>query len=367
MLDQLFLSPDTSKSGTIIFFSGVYIALPGWNCSTGQNTSVPTSSRAYLAFDTSGLPAGAQIEQVELFIRRGSDPVGEPEIYRLRFSIGSFIGESLDGDAGEWTGGDLMVTLFSTPADKQWLDLSSDGQDPCPLINPAGYTDVKIWDDSDQGSGDPEWSTSISKDQTTLTKLSVIYSTPSVTMTGRGSMSVSAEVRRGMSATLEGVGSLAVSGAVTASGAATLVGTGSLLVSASLLLDPRPELLTGRGTIDAGAVLTLSAGSITVSGRGSLGAAANLVLDVGATLTGVGSLNASSALLLSLPAVTMTGRGLLSCSLETYVDVEPYALHAATRSISSSHSGSRAVGGVHSSSVACEDTESGTRGPRRGN
>jgi len=232
MIDQLTFNYTASNTGKILYIPpSTYIPTVGWNfCDAGRADSTGMDWGAFFSFDTSVLPDHAQIDSVSFCIRRRDDPMGEPQFYSLEFYIGSFIGATLDGNAGEWTGGSLMVTLSSKPADKTTLDLSTDGQDPCSHVDKTGTTDIKILDASMKGAGDDVWSTNFNQYEATPCKLSIMYSIPSATATGKGYASCIAEIIAVATGSATGVGEVDASAIVTvdASGSATGVGTATL-------------------------------------------------------------------------------------------------------------------------------------------
>lgn len=195
MIDEIRLDFDNAKSGQLYLYTGSYTPHTGWEeCETGR-TNPFRRWRAFFSFDTSSIPAHYQIEWVWFRIMRRAGLPGNPETYVLRFSIGTFIGAALDGNAAEWNGGTLMVTLNSPPATKTTVDLADDGEDPCPYVNKSGDTDLKIWDDSIQGFGDTAWETNFNTDTSSRCRLYVGYSIPSATLTGIGTLSCAADVR----------------------------------------------------------------------------------------------------------------------------------------------------------------------------
>jgi len=256
MIDQLTFEFDNAKSGQLVRVGASYYPYVGWDqCKTGEYFTPGVLWRAFLSFDTSSIPAHYQIEWVYVRIRRGSDPAGEPETYALKFSIGSFIGAALDGNVGEWDGGDLMVTLDAKPADKTTLDLADDGEDPRSYVNKSGDTDIKIWDASTKGSGDDSWGTVFNADTATRCKLYVGYSVPSGTATGVGTAAGTAVLEVPGTATATGVGTatgtavLEVPGTATATGVGTATGTAVLEV-------PGTATATGVGTAAAAGVVS---------------------------------------------------------------------------------------------------------------
>lgn len=253
MIDHLFLDFTDVNTGRLLHMPpSYYAAAVGWNfCDAGHIASMNMSWAAFFSFATSVIPDHAQIDVVQLFIRRRADPVGEPEDYRLKFSIGSFIGPALDGNAAEWTGGSLMVTRGIKPVDASWLDLGDDGQDPCLHINKTGTTDIKIWDDSTKGIGDDMWSTNFNTDTVTGCKLYIEFSVPSATATGIGTASCSAKKMAHASATATGTASGVVVGRVVCSAASTVVGRGEALGRAAIVAHARA---TGTGVATASMV-----------------------------------------------------------------------------------------------------------------
>ena len=305
MIDEILLDFDNAKSGQLYLYAGSYTPHTGWEeCETGR-TNPFRRWRAFFSFDTSSIPAHYQIEWVWFRVMRRAGLPGNPETYVLRFSIGTFIGAALDGNAAEWNGGTLMLTLNSPPATKTTLDLADDGEDPCPYVNKSGDTDLKIWDDSYQGSGDAAWETNFNTDTSTRCRLYVGYSIPSATLTGIGTLSCAASVTYYGTATLTGIGTLSCTAMVISLASATLTGIGTLSCAAEVR-----------------SLLQMARHSASVS---------------------VSSSHSSS--------VTLSGSRSHSSSL--------------TVSGSSSHSRSVTVSGVHTASLVCDPDDVAERGARR--
>ena len=243
---------DNAKSGRVNLDLGVYTATTGWDeCETGRTTMF-NRWRAYFSFDTSALPDDAVIEKVTMTIRRRADGLGEPETYVLKFSIGTFIGANLDGDAAEWTAGTQCQTLTVKPADKQSVVMDTVA---LALVNRTGDTDLKLWDDSIQGIGDPTWETNFNKTTLERCRLRIQYTEPRAAIaTGVGTASASA--------------TLVIPGAATATG----IGTAS---AAGVQVLPRSAVATGIGTASAAAMMVLT-GSATATGVGTASAAATV-------------------------------------------------------------------------------------------
>ncbi len=249
---ELIVDFDNAKSGRINLDLGVYTATTGWDeCGTGR-TNPFRRWRAYFSFDTSALPDDAVIQKVTMMIRRRGDGLGLPETYRLKFNIGTFIGANLDGNAGEWTAGTLVQTLTVKPADKQAvvMDVAA-----LALVNRTGDTDLKLWDDSTQGSGDPTWETNFNPTTLQRCRLAIQYTEPRAAVaTGVGTASASA--------------TLVIPGAATATG----IGTASA-VGVQVL--PQSAVATGVGTASATAMMVLTGGA-TATGVGTATAAATV-------------------------------------------------------------------------------------------
>jgi len=341
MTDYQDFLPDNSKSGMIFYWMGTYTPYTGWeNSETGQQITYGWNFRAFFAFDTSVIPDHARVKYVAFFFRRQGDPLGSPEFYLLRISIGQFIGSSLDGTAEEWNGGEDMVALDERPADKYSCDLTQDGNSPFGHINKFGYTDVKVWDDSTQGSGDPQWATVFNLASDAVCQLVVAWTFPIMVATGEGSASMSATVRAASSATVTGVGSATMSASVHARAGATASGDGEATMGASVRA-ALTAAATGVGFCETAArTAHLMAASASGFGTGSLGS--RLRHRGAATLTGYGSA------LLTLVAV-----------------MEPLAVHSAVRSVSPTDSATRSLSSGHSATRACEPDSAATRGARR--
>jgi len=277
------------KSGKITFTPpSSYVAATGsGNCQTGQQTLSGEKWRAFFNFNTSSIPNHAQIEFVGFLIYLSkTQPFGEPEIYRLKFSIGTFIGAALDGTADEFNAGTLMVTLDSKPGHGTMLDLDQDGHGPEAYVNRTGETDVKVWDDSTQGSGQSSWGLDFNR-KFAKCRLHIMYTVPAATATGRGS--------------------------ATASATASVVGS---------------AIATGRGTVEVAATVE-AAGSSTGTGRGAAELIAAVTAAAGATVTGRGIASCSSTAVYFGPLARHIGTRAVA------------AAHDETRSVSWVHSASR--------------------------
>jgi len=366
MTDELVLTPDLSKSGTIVYQYG-FTAYVGYDCWTGQNENDGALSRGYLSFDTSGLPAGAEILYVNLLCRRGSDPVGMPTSYLLKISMGTFIGPTLDGNSGEWTGGTLTYARNTKPSDRELIDLASTGGSPELYVNRDGYTDLRIWDASvDSDPDDIEWATVFNIDEDTLCRLVIGYTTPSGTAVGEGDAGASATVTRGMSCEAVGVGSVVGDAALLLSGVCVAVGDCEVTGSAGLRLEAGELVGVGEAAVACAGGLSLVTSGVA-TGESEVAATASRLLGASCEVVGIAVASAVAGVVLSSLLAEAVGEAWASCILQHHVDVEPYALHSATRSIESTHSATRAVGGVHTAEVACGNQNTGTRGPRRGN
>lgn len=145
---------DPAKSGMILKSGfATYTPYTGANnCQTGQDASAGTSWRAYFNFDTSSLPDDCETFLRE-FIVALSDlaPPGEPESYIIKFSVGTFIGAVLTGNAATWNAGTLIITRTERPTDHEVIDLDEEFLCDDSKINKTGDTDLKIWDDSIKG------------------------------------------------------------------------------------------------------------------------------------------------------------------------------------------------------------------------
>ncbi len=257
------------KSGKITLTSpSTYVAETGsGNCQTGQDIIADQNYRAYFNFDTSVLPDGARVTGVAFLIRVPSfQPIGNPGVYRVKFSIGSFIGAALNGNSTEWNAGALMKTLTAKPLDNTWLDLAAGGTGAENHVNPAGDTDLKVWDDSLRGGGDLFWGLALNATKAKCL-LRVTYQVPSGTVTGRGSAGAAARVRAAGRGTATGA-SLAEASvwvAVVASGVAT--GRGTAVTAAGVRI-PGAALATGQGEALVVAWV-LASGQVLATGYGA--------------------------------------------------------------------------------------------------
>lgn len=296
------------KSGKITFTPPAsYVAATGYaSCQTGRNITTGANWRAFFNFDTSSIQDHALITKVEFLIRLNTFQLeGDPDIYRLKFSIGTFIGAALDGNSSEFNAGTLMVTLNARPTDNTWLDLEQDGNNPKPYLNRAGDTDIKVWDDSIQGSGPSSWGTNFNTAKVKC-KLRVTYMVPTAKATGRGTVSVSATVTVAGQATGTGRGTIQISAAVTAAGSASATGRGTTTASAAVSAVGRTTA-TGRGTAEGSATVTAAA-SFTATGRGTVELSATVQAAGSITVTGRGTAEAS-AIVSTIGASSATGRG----------------------------------------------------------
>ena len=229
---ELIVDFDNAKSGRVNLDAGIYTATTGWDeCATGR-TTVFNRWRAYFSFDTSALPDDAVIQKVTMMIRRRSDGLGEPETYRLKFNIGTFIGASLDGDAGEWTAGTLVQTLTAKPTDKQAvvMDVAA-----LALVNRTGDTDLKLWDDSTRGTGDPTWETNFNAATAARCRLAIQYTEPRAAVaTGVGTASASATLVIPGAATATGIGTASAAAMMVLTGGATATGVGTATAAATV-------------------------------------------------------------------------------------------------------------------------------------
>ena len=307
---------DNAKSGRITLIGGSYTAYTGWaECETGRLTAF-NRWRAFFSFDTSSIPDTAVIINCTMSIRRRADPVGDPETYVLRFSIGSFIGANLDGDIGEWQGGTEVTSLSVKPADKQTVDLTTASY---PYVNKSGDTDLKLWDDSTEGSGDPSWATKFNKNSAQLCQLNVDWIIPNLgvaTATGVGTASAAGTVSGGIeaNATATGVGTASGSAVLEVPGVATATGVGMAMAAGTVegvLFGVGTA--TGIGVISASAVLEVP-GTATVKGVGTAAGTAVLEVPCSATVKGVGTATGDATIWLSATATvkgvgTATGTG----------------------------------------------------------
>jgi hypothetical protein len=306
---ELIVDFDNAKSGRVNLDTGVYTATTGWdNCETGRTTGV-NRWRAFFSFDTSALPDDAVIERVTMNIRRRADGLGDPQTYWLKFSIGTFIGAALNGDAGEWAAGTQCKALDAKPADKADVIMNTVALG---LVNRTGDTDLKLWDDSIQGTGDPTWETNFNKNTSFRCKLYVRYTEPrSAIATGVGTASADGTVSGSSingTATATGVGTASATATLVIPGAATATGVGTAAGSAVLEV-PGTGTATGVGTASGTATLEIP-GAATATGVGTAAADATLWLMATATATGVGTASAAGTVSgVSYGTATATGIG----------------------------------------------------------
>jgi len=363
-----------AKSGNITYTPpSSYVAATGSaECQTGQSTFSDTNWRAFFSFNTASIPNHAQIEFVGFLVYLSKNqPFGMPQYYRLKFSIGTFIGGALDGTAEEFNAGTLMVTLESKPAHGTLVDLDEDGHGPEAYVNLSGETDVKVWDDSVQGSGDSSWGIDFNQKYQTC-RLQVMYTVPEATATGRGTASASATVTAAGSGTAVGRGTSDVAATVTASGSSVVTGIGLAELVASVAA-AGAAMATGVGTAKAAGSATAigaaaatgrgsahlipavaAAASATMTGRGEAEGVATVMALAAATTTGRGTTLCDAGVEGGTASAVATGRGIANCRL-TIVWFEPLARHL----------GARDVSWVHSASRRCNPDDARVRGPRR--
>lgn len=293
-----------------------------------------------MVFHTSSLPDHCTVTQVSFRIRRRADPFGDPETYRLKFSLGTWIGGSLDGTAAEWDGGTHLLTLYAKPADRDLVDLSDDAGDPCPLVNLSGDTDLKLWDDSDRGTGDLGWDTLFNKTTTERCRLYVLFEIPSAEVTGKGYASASGEIVADAAGEATGLGYSSSDGDIVADG--TGVGTG-----------------TGEGT-GAGTRIRLGLGEGT--GVGSSSSNGDIVADGTGVGTGVGYGTGLPEIITDATA-TVTGLG-YATGVGGQVQA-PMSLDTRSVSVSPTHSSTVSIASVDSTTISVDPEDTQTLTPRR--
>lgn len=340
MIDQYVFDFVATKSGHLELYAGSYTPNIGWDeCETGRDNPF-RRRRAFFNFDTSSLPDDADVIAVSFRIRRRGDPLGDPETYRLKFSLGTFIGSALDGNVGEWDGGTHLLTVYAKPVDRDVEDLSDDGGDPCPLVNLTGDTDLKVWDDSTHGDGDGAWDTIFNKSTTERCLLNVMFQIPSSEVTGKGYASASGEI------VADGTGEATGEGDAAASGFGIMDGESSV---------------TGTGDASGDGVRTgLGVGSVT--GVGSSSSDGDIVGDATGTVTGVGSTTASPWIITDVTA-TVTGVG--SATASGGLDQDPMSLHVTSVSVGHTHTSTIAVGTAHSATISVDPEDTKILNPRR--
>lgn len=372
-----------SKSGKITYTPpSSYVAATGAsNCQTGQNVIGGVKWRAYFNFDTSSLPDNALISSVEFLIRKNTaQPGGVPEIYYLKFSIGTFIGAALNGTPAEFTAGTLMVTLTEPPLDNTWLDLNQDSHSPELYVNRTGDTDLKVWDDSIQGTGDSYWG--LNFNGKAKCKLRITYTVPSGTATGRGFASGAGTVTSSASsnatgkglaqgeATVASAGSAMASGhglvelraSVIAAGSAAAAGRGAAELVAVVSAVGSAEA-TGLGAADALA-LVVAAGVAAVTGRGTVEILATVTVLASGIATGHGAASCDAWVQEPSASATATGHGFAGCRLSE-VHFDPLARHFGTRAVRARTTGVRVVPAMHAATRSCVSQDEQLRGARR--
>ena len=318
MPSQAFI-PVMSKSGRVNNDLGAYSAAIGWDeCETGQ-TDPFHRWRAFFNFDTSSIDDSAVIISVTFSVRRRTDPLGDPETYVLRFSIGTFIGAALDGNVQEWGAGTEVASVSAKPADKDMVPFSSAAH---ALVNLTGDTDVKLWDDSSIGGGDSNYGTNFNKNSGQLCKLNITWTVPQLgvaTVTGKGTASAAGTVSGGIEgvATATGVGTVSASAVLEVPGVATVKGVGTTTATAVLEV-PGAATVKGVGTAAGTAVQELPS-TATVKGVGAAAGIAVLEIPGTATATGVGEATAAGTVegvLFGVATATGVGTVLASAVVE---------------------------------------------------
>ena len=298
VVDLPFVEPKSGKI-TLTSPSTYEAALGSAMCMTGQDVVLTQNWRAYFNFDTSVLPDGARVTGVAFLLRVPIyQPIGNPATYRLKFSIGTFIGATLDGNSAEWNAGALMKTLTAKPTDNTWLDLAAGGTGAENYVNRAGDTDLKVWDDSLRGGGDLSWGLNLNTPKAKC-QLRVTYQVPSGTATGRGTALGAARVR--------------------AAGGGTATGAG-LAEASAWVASVASGVATGRGT-------AVAVAGVRIPGSG--------------LATGYGEALAVAWVLAS-GQVLATGYGAAACRLSAAY-TEPVARHEGTRAVRAAHAASRSV------------------------
>jgi len=291
-----------------------------------------------MSFDTSSLPDHCTITVLAISIRRRVDePLGTPQDYILRFSLGTWIGATLDGNVGEWDGGTLRHTLYVDPPDKTIVNFSSAAHAD---INLSGDTDLKIWDDSFRGTGDVGCDTYFNKLTDARCRLFVTFAIPSAEATGKGYASASGEIVGHATAEVTGEGESAGTGMGVHSGSSSVTGSGSQ---------------TSKGT-------GVRVGIATATGVGDQTSVPWVIADATVTVTGVGYGTGSSEITARATA-TVTGVGYATG--DGGIIQAPLAVHSTTISVSSSDSSTVSVGIVDCATISVDPEDSQTRNPRR--
>ena len=291
--------------------------------------------RGLWQFDTSdattGIPAGDVITKVELLYNYSSGPVstpGDPISWGWYPYIGDFIGAGLDGDAGEFNGGSLLIDGIQSwpsgpPTSDVWMDL---GEDAPAEINRSGNTDFRLEDQStNDGSG--TWYATMRNGAIGAAKaqLRLTYGPPivtvSATLDGAGSFEAAAIVESVGASTLDGVATIEAAGSVTSIGAATLDGVGSIEASA-VVEAVATATLDGVASIEASAVVESTA-SAQLDGVATIEAAAVVESLAAAVLDGVGTIEVD-ATVGSSSGATLDGIG--SFEAAAIVDAAGYAV-----------------------------------------
>lgn len=326
---------NNTTSGKIVLVSSVYTASTGWaNCRTGESVPAPrTWWRAYFQFDTSGIPDHADIISVDFIVSRAkTQPIGDPQFYHMRFSIGDIIGAALNGNVAEWDGGALVASLTAKPIHGQSVDLTSSS---FPYINLTGNTDLKVWDQSSQGTGQSSWSFDFNRKTGIGSKcqLKIAYSVPSGTALGKGYASCSAEVTHDASASATGEGTAELIAEIERLASGTAVGWGFASCVAEVTHHASASV-DGQGFASLASYVEHDASASSV-GQGFASLKGTTERVGAGTAVGRGFAFLAGSLQYAA-AGTLVGRGF--ASLAGYLDVEPLALHVGTVAVAAADS-----------------------------
>ena len=160
------------NSGHILKSLG-YAAVTGWSaCQIWQSAMTGWERRAFFNFDTSSIPDSAVVTKVE-FKRVDAvvqlPPSGYPTSTNLLIAD-QLVDGSLDGNVGEFTGGNSMnLDIYADYSNGDWVDLSDGGQDPTGYVGKDGETDIIIRDTTGAGTTGWSFNTSRSKCQLRVT------------------------------------------------------------------------------------------------------------------------------------------------------------------------------------------------------
>lgn len=163
---------NTSTSGFIQEQLGVYAAATGVsNCLIRCNTTTHLFRRAFFQFKTTDIPQEAIITKVEIKRVEWQIITPPPSDYTT-LRIGTWIGNSLDANAADYSGGNDTFADILTVPNLSYMDIaaSGGGADPLYYLNKGGNTDISIEDTSFRPVGftNYQFNNTVTKNNVTL-------------------------------------------------------------------------------------------------------------------------------------------------------------------------------------------------------